>query len=122
MKRTALLLIFAASVAHGEIYTWTDSRGAAHYTNRKDEIPVRYRPGARSLNYGDETRAGASQEQNVLQQSPPSPVSAPASNATGPVQVKAPSRDQNAEQLKKRREDRRERMRAKSREGSEQDE
>ena len=110
MKKVVLLLVVAASVAHGEIYTWTDSGGAAHYTNRKDEIPVRYRPGARSLNYGEETQGGTpSREQNVLQQSAPVPPGTPSPNAVGPAQGETPSLGPNVspEQLQKQREGRR---------------
>jgi hypothetical protein len=39
---TLALLLSAATAAHGEIYTWRDGRGTAHYTNSLHEIPARY--------------------------------------------------------------------------------
>ena len=69
MKRLLVMLVFVASSAHGEIYTWSDSRGANHYTNRTDEIPVRYRASAKALNYGTDPQTGAfSSQQNGLAQ------------------------------------------------------
>jgi hypothetical protein len=52
MKKVLIILIFLASSAHGEIYTWKDSRGTAHYTNSEYEIPERYRAKAKVLNLG----------------------------------------------------------------------
>jgi len=44
MKSVVLAaLIFVASPAFGIIYSWTDSRGIEHYTNKDYEIPARYR-------------------------------------------------------------------------------
>ena len=69
MKRLLVMLVFVASSAHGEIYTWTDSRGADHYTNRTDDIPVRYRASAKALKYGTDTQTGdSSPQQNGLVQ------------------------------------------------------
>jgi Domain of unknown function (DUF4124) len=58
VKVMFVVMLFAASQAHGEVYTWEDSRGAQHYTNRKDDIPVRFRSDAKSLDYDREPRAG----------------------------------------------------------------
>jgi hypothetical protein len=60
MKRLLVLLVLVAPPAYGEIYSWTDSREVAHYTNRLDEIPVHYRTRAKSLNYGDDPQQGVS--------------------------------------------------------------
>ena len=60
MKWLLVLLVLVAPPAYGEIYSWTDSRGVAHYTNRLDEIPVLYRTRAKSLNYGDDPQPGVS--------------------------------------------------------------
>jgi hypothetical protein len=50
MKKIAMtLLLFFASTAYGEIYTWKDSRGTAFYTNSLHEIPARYRSKAKIL-------------------------------------------------------------------------
>ena len=56
MTRFLVILVLAASSAYGEIYTWTDSRGTAHYTNSEYEIPVRYRPRAKVLDLGIEKK------------------------------------------------------------------
>lgn len=43
MKYVLTALLFVASPAFGMVYSWTDSRGIAHYTNKEYEIPARYR-------------------------------------------------------------------------------
>jgi hypothetical protein len=52
-----VLSILAAVQAFGEVYTWKDTRGVDHYANRKDDIPVRYRSDAKSLEYDREPKA-----------------------------------------------------------------
>lgn len=53
MKRMLLLiLLLMASTAYAEIYRWRDNRGVAHYTNREDEIPPRFRKRAVVLDLG----------------------------------------------------------------------
>jgi len=52
MKKLLLILLLLASSAYGEIYTWKDSRGTAHYTNDQYEIPERYRAKSKVLNLG----------------------------------------------------------------------
>lgn len=52
MKKLALMLVFVASAAYGEIYRWTDSKGTTHYTNSIYEIPERYRAKAKTVNLG----------------------------------------------------------------------
>jgi len=49
MKRllVVLLLIFGASTAYADVYTWKDNRGTDHFTNSLDEIPARYLKKAR---------------------------------------------------------------------------
>ncbi len=64
MKWLTLLLLLAASSAHGEIYTWTDSRGIAHYTNSTYEIPARYRSRVKLLNLGKEQKSDPLQPSN----------------------------------------------------------
>ena len=76
MKRLLLLmLVFTASSAQGEIYTWIDARGAQHYTNRLDDIPVRYRAKSKGLNYGTDPQAGTSspQQHDLSQPAGPAP-------------------------------------------------
>ena len=50
MKRlVVVLLLFIASTACAEIYTWKDARGTVFYTNSLHEIPARYRSRAKLL-------------------------------------------------------------------------
>ena len=42
-------LIAAASSAYGEIFTWVDSKGIAHYTNKAHDIPPHYRNKAKAM-------------------------------------------------------------------------
>jgi hypothetical protein len=56
MKKVLFILLFTAITANGEIYTWRDGRGTAHFTNSMDDIPDRYRAKARSMNYGTDQK------------------------------------------------------------------
>jgi len=58
VKVLFIVMLIFASQAHGEVYTWRDSRGDQHFANRKDDIPVRFRADAKSLDYDREPRAG----------------------------------------------------------------
>ena len=50
MKRLVVVLVlFIASNACAEIYTWKDARGTVFYTNSLHEIPARYRSRAKLL-------------------------------------------------------------------------
>ena len=51
MKRSvvAAVLLLSASAAYGDIYTWKDARGVAHFTNSLHEIPAKYLRKARVL-------------------------------------------------------------------------
>jgi hypothetical protein len=84
MKLFSIILVFVASSAFAEIYTWSDARGARHYTNREDEIPVRYRARARSLNYGAEPQAqgGTTSPQRSEQVQSAPPAEQPAARIT----------------------------------------
>src|SRR5512144_3160515 len=86
MKRMLVLLVFVATAAYGEIYKWTDSRGTAHFTNRMDEIPVRYRAGAKPLNYGDEPQGGTAARQPGSQPQPARPENNPVPQSGGVTQ------------------------------------
>lgn len=44
-----LIMILLASTSHGMVYSWTDSDGITHYTNKEYEIPPRYRAKTKSL-------------------------------------------------------------------------
>lgn len=39
-----LFVLLLTSPANGMVYSWIDSAGVAHYTNKEYEIPTRYRP------------------------------------------------------------------------------
>jgi len=58
MKSLLFILILMASTAYGEIYTWKDARGTAHYTNSQYDIPERYRSRAKVLDLGIEQKSG----------------------------------------------------------------
>ena len=94
VKKTLLvvMLVFVASFAQGEIYTWTDSRGAAHYANRVDDIPVRYRAKAKALNYGEDPQAGTTspQRQDQVQPARPAEQSAAQNPGGNSLRQKAP--------------------------------
>lgn len=57
LRLLLVLLILSAAQAHGEVYQWKDARGVDHYTNRKDDIPVRYRSDAKAMEYDQEPKA-----------------------------------------------------------------
>jgi len=58
MKSLLFILILMASSAYGEIYTWKDVRGTAHYTNSQYDITERYRSRAKVLDLGIEQKSG----------------------------------------------------------------
>lgn len=73
MKKLLLVLVFVASSAHGEIlYTWTDTRGTAHYTNSMYEVPGRYRDRVKvlDLGLGQKTEQPASGTSGLAVQAP----------------------------------------------------
>jgi len=67
MKYVLMALLFAASSAHGMIYTWKDAVGVAHYTNNAHEIPDRYRARAKAL-YPEAGDAPSAQKDMPVQQ------------------------------------------------------
>lgn len=90
MKRLLTILLLMASSAHGEVYTWIDGKGTAHYTNSVYEIPARYRARAKTLNLGTEPpadRALSSQPAPQLPQ-PVVPQAVIPQQKSGPVQIK----------------------------------
>ena len=87
MKRLlVVMLLMLASGARADIYTWKDSRGIAHYTNKEYEIPARYRAKAKPLNIEAVQPGGASSPQ---QAAPPQPQPQPQPQPT-PPQVAPP--------------------------------
>ncbi len=94
MKKNLLLaLIFISTPAHGMVYTWTDSAGVAHFTNKDYEIPARYRAKVKSL-YPEQSDT-SSPQQNVQPQ--PAQPAAPAQQPQ-PVQQAMPEEQQKAQQ------------------------
>ena len=67
MKRfLVLLLVFGASAAYGEVYTWKDARGTVFYTNSLHEIPARYLKKARVLDVATGKKAGLATAQPAI--------------------------------------------------------
>lgn len=64
MKKLLLASLVIASTAYGGIYTWTDSRGVAHYSNSEYDIPLRYRAKARVMYQGQTTTSPQQSGQN----------------------------------------------------------
>ncbi len=73
MKSLLVMLVFIASAAYGEIYTWTDPRGTVHYTNSMYEVPARFRDKVKVLDYGTEQKAGTAAPQQNGQLQPVKP-------------------------------------------------
>jgi len=104
MKVWLAILLFMATPVFGEIYTWTDGRGTAHYTNREDDIPSAYRKKAKQLNYGAEPQQGQ--------------VSRPAAGTASPAATGLPagrtspgeSAGPGTERVREQREERQDRM------------
>jgi hypothetical protein len=70
-KSFLVLFVFLQSLpVYAMVYTWIDSAGVAHYTNKDYEVPSRYRAKAKSL-YPEQGDTGVLQ-QNVPAIQPPS--------------------------------------------------
>ncbi|ABQ25833.1 hypothetical protein Gura_1638 [Geotalea uraniireducens Rf4] len=93
MKKLMVMLLFVASSAYGEFYTWTDSRGVAHYTNSTYEIPARYRAKAKVVNLGIDQKSDPSSAQPNGQVQPAKPEGQPAIPGAGGniIQQNAPT-------------------------------
>ena len=95
MKRLlVVMLLMQAPYAKADVYTWTDARGIAHYTNKENEIPERYRAKAKPLHLEavEPGKASSSQQGTSSQPqgtpstqqaapTPPPPAPAPVVNA-----------------------------------------
>jgi len=69
-----LLLACVIFPAFGLVYSWTDTRGVTHYTNKEYEIPDSYRSKTKTLypDQGDVAPAQpAAQGQQITPSSPP---------------------------------------------------
>ncbi len=105
MKSLLVMLVFIASAAYGEIYTWTDPRGTAHYTNSLYEVPARFRDKVKVLDYGTEQKAGtaAPQQNGQLQPvKPEEPATSPRTDET-PMPPNAPATIKRGEMRRNRR-------------------
>lgn len=91
MKKVVVaLVLIMSSTAYGMVYTWTDSRGDKHYTNKEHEIPMRYRVKVKSL-YPDQIGISLPQQQPATLP-PPQPL------PQAPQQAKPPDEQQKTEQ------------------------
>lgn len=77
VKILLVALLLAASSAFGEIYTWRDSRGTAHYTNSLHEIPARYLKRAKVLDLGLAQKTDQAPVPPAGQMMPPLPAAQP---------------------------------------------
>jgi hypothetical protein len=82
MKRLlVVMLLMQASGVRADVYTWTDARGLAHYTNKQYEIPERYRAKVKPLHLEEVESGSASTPQQGTpsqpQGTPPRPKAAP---------------------------------------------
>lgn len=80
-----VMVVLAASFAQGEIYTWTDHRGIAHYTNRMDDVPVRFRNKVKVLVYESEHKPGTPPAGQQNNPDTPIPGIKPAESVPAPV-------------------------------------
>lgn len=62
-----LFVLLQSLPVHAMVYTWTDSAGVAHYTNKDYEVPSRYRAKAKSL-YPEQGDTGVLQQNVETQQ------------------------------------------------------
>lgn len=102
---SVLFVLFLLSPANGMVYSWTDSAGIAHYTNKEYEIPLRYRAKvkARYPEPGDSTVPLQNPQAPQVQQSEQTQPQARALPANHPVPANAIA-DQTIQLLKKERE------------------
>jgi hypothetical protein len=86
MKRLlVLMLLIQASGVRADIYTWTDARGIAHYTNKENEIPERYRIKAKPLHLEAVELTPQQGTTSQPQGTPAAPQAAPSNPAPPPV-------------------------------------
>jgi len=105
MKSLLVMLVFIATAAYGEIYTWTDPRGTVHYTNSMYEVPASFRDKVKVLEYGTEQKGGtAAPRQNEQPQpvKPEEPAASPKADETT-RQPNAPATIKRGDLLRNRR-------------------
>lgn len=89
MKRLlVVMLLMQASYVLADVYTWTDARGIAHYTNKEYEIPERYRAKSKPMNI---EAVQPTPQQGTPPRSPETPATPQAAPLPPPPVVRAPS-------------------------------
>lgn len=82
-----LLVMFGATAAFGEMYTWKDSHGTSFYTNSLYDIPAKYLKKARVLDVATGKKGGLATAQPVAPRPAGSSAPAPASPGSAPYAV-----------------------------------
>jgi hypothetical protein len=85
-----LMMIFGASAAYGEIYTWKDARGTVFYTNSLNEIPARYLKKARVLDVATGKKGGLATAQPIVPAGSPGQTPGVQAPAGSPAAVPPP--------------------------------
>ena len=85
-----VILLMQASVVQADVYTWTDVRGIAHYTNKEYEIPVRYRAKAKPLHLEAVDPGSASKPQQGTPSQPQGTPAAPQAAPSPPSPAPSP--------------------------------
>jgi hypothetical protein len=80
-----LMLLIQASYVQADVYTWTDARGIAHYTNKEYEIPERYRARVKPMHIEAVQPTPQQAAPPKSQETPSTPQAAPLSPAPPPV-------------------------------------
>jgi hypothetical protein len=82
-----LLVMFGATAAFGEMYTWKDSHGTSFYTNSLYDIPAKYLKKARVLDVATGKKGGFATAQPAAPHSAGAPTPAPAAPGSAPYAV-----------------------------------
>lgn len=95
-----VLLVCVSSSAFGTVYSWTDSRGVAHYTNKEYEIPDRYRATTKAL-YPEQADSGQAPQAGQARQIPPQGTPTPPPTQARPETPQRPVQTQITPKPKK---------------------
>jgi len=82
-----LLVMFGATAAFGEMYTWKDAHGTSFYTNSLYDIPAKYLKKARVLDVATGKKGGFAMAQPVAPRPAGAPAPAPAAPGSAPYAV-----------------------------------
>ncbi|HEY4743373.1 MAG TPA: hypothetical protein VIH45_01855 [Desulfuromonadaceae bacterium] len=91
-----LVLTCASSSAWGLVYSWTDTRGITHYTNKEYEIPAPYRAKTKAL-YPEQGDVAPAQQTDQGHQVTPAPPPAKPAEPTPPPRRRHRESDPGAE-------------------------